>query len=341
MALIFCDSFDHYAAADYLSKWTLDGTQGLALTAAAGRNGTAAAVFTHGFAYLQKNFAAGMATVIVGMAAKTLSPTDTNNRLISFYDGSNLHVDLRTDATGHLVATRNGTTLGTGTKILATSVFYYIEMKVTIDDTAGVVVVKVDGVTDINLSSQDTRNAGNASVDAVRLNGGSVNQNATTWYIDDLYICDTSGSTNNDFLGDVRVEAILPNGDGTTSNLVGSDGNSVNNSLLVDEAAPNGDTDYVESSTVNDKDTYAYGNLTSTSGTVFGVQVLPYARKTDAGTRSIVSVARVSATEVDSATKTLSTSYQYLPDIRETKPGGGAWTISDVNSAEFGVKVTA
>jgi hypothetical protein len=68
--------------------------------------------------------------------------------------------------------------------------------------------------------------------------------------------------------------------------------------------------------------------------------LLPYAAKTNAGVRSIASVARLSGTEVDSSDKALSVSYAYLPDIRETKPGGGAWSISDVNSAEFGVKVT-
>jgi hypothetical protein len=44
---------------------------------------------------------------------------------------------------------------------------------------------------------------------------------------------------------------------------------------------------------------------------------------------------------VDSAVKTLTTDYIYLPDIRETKPGGGAWTITDVNNAEFGIKINA
>ena len=105
---------------------------------------------------------------------------------------------------------------------------------------------------------------------------------------------------------------------------------------------PNDDTEYVESSTAGHKDTYAYGNLATASGTVYAVQPVPYAKKNDAGpSRSIVSVARLSGTEEDSAVKTLSTSYAYFGDIRATKPGGGQWTIADVNSAEFGVKVNA
>jgi len=109
----------------------------------------------------------------------------------------------------------------------------------------------------------------------------------------------------------------------------------------VDETTPNDDTDYVESGTAGDKDTYTYTNLTPTAGTVYGVQILPYVRKTDAGARSIKSIARHSGTEVDGPEQVLGTSFVYARDIREAKPGGGAWSISDVNGAEFGVKVFA
>jgi hypothetical protein len=146
---------------------------------------------------------------------------------------------------------------------------------------------------------------------------------------------------NTDFLGDVRVQALLPTGNGNSSQLVGSDGNSTDNYLLVDEVPPNEDTDYVESATVNDKDTYVFGNLTPTTGTVFGVQIVAEARKTDAGVRSFKSVARLSATEADGPDTTLSTTYAFYMDKRDTKPGGGSWTITNVNDAEFGVKVTA
>jgi len=235
----------------------------------------------------------------------------------------------------------DGTVLGTGTTILTSGIWYFIELKATINDSTGSAAVKVNGVTEVTVSGVDTRNGGSAATAdrVIFFSNGSV---GGTFRLDDVYICDGTGSApTNDFLGDCRVQALFPNGDGNSSQLVGSDGNSVNNSLLVDETTPNGDTDYVEGANVGDKDTYAYGNLTPTSGTVYGVQPNLYARKTDAGTRSIASVARLSGTEVDSAAAALSTSYLYYRDIRETKPGGGAWSIADVNNAEFGVKVVA
>jgi len=211
----------------------------------------------------------------------------------------------------------------------------YIEVKVTINDSTGVAQVRLGEATEINLTSQDTRNGGNASVDLVRFY-----QTTNPSYVDDVVVMDSSGSAMNDLIGDIKVECLLPNGNGNSSQLAGSDGNSTDNYALVDEVPANADTDYVQSATVGQKDTYTYGNLATTAGTVHGVQVATYARKTDAGTRKIASVARLSTTEEDSAEFILSTSYQVLTDVRPTKPGGGAWTIADVNNAEFGVKVS-
>jgi len=221
--------------------------------------------------------------------------------------------------------------------LLPICTFHYIEIKVKIDNTTGTIDCHLDGVSEISGTGLDTQNTGNATANQVRLGVGA----GATWdcAYDDYYIADGTGGQT--FLGDVRVEALFPNGNGNSSQFVGSDSNSTDNYLLVDETTPNGDTDYVESSTVGNKDTYTYTDLTPGSGTVYAVQPIPYARKSDAGTRSIVSVARLSGTEADSSAETLSTTYQYLPDIRETKPGGGSWTVADVNNSEFGPKVNA
>jgi hypothetical protein len=343
MALRFIDGWDHYATAQLAQKWTSAGTSGGApAVVGAGRlGGSRLQLQSNGSLIKVLN---AQATWIVGAALTSSdfgSPGTNPGGLFGFFDGGTLHVDLRFNGT-FLQATRNGTVLATGTIPLSLNTWYYIEMKVIIDDVNGVAIVKVNGVTDINFSG-DTRNAANASADRLRLYaaGASSGGAQSTWFFDDLYLCDgTGGSPTNSFLGDVRVEALFPNGNGNSSQFDGSDGNSTDNYLLVDEATPNSDTDYVESPDVGDKDTYAMTNLTPTAGTVFGVQPLPYAAKTDAGTRSIVSVARLAGTEVDSSDKALSVGYSYYPDIRETKPGGGAWSISDVNSAEFGAKVS-
>lgn len=336
--LRFCDSFDHYTTV--LEKWTTQGES--TISAGNGRFGAALAWDEWGGDFVTKTLDA-QATWIIGMAIKfsVLPSAGQDAQVFRLLDGGTLQTDVRLRSTGKLYITRNGTQLGSdGATTLLVNTFYYLEFKCTINDTTGVAVLKVNGVTELNLSSQDTKNTANATADAIALGGSIGSSNFGTIYIDDVYVCDATGSApTNDFLGDVRIETILPSGNGNSSQMDGSDGNSIDNYLLVDEAAPNSDTDYVESDVVGDKDTYVYGNVTPASGTVYGVQILPFAKKSDAGTRTFKSVARLSGTEADGPDTALTTSYQYHSDIRETKPGGGAWSISDVNSAEFGEKV--
>jgi hypothetical protein len=346
MALRFIDSFDHYAIGEMFLKWSAAVSGTGSISAGNGRWGTSCYRCASGSQNQGvRKVLDAQPTWIVGAAFK-IGTGAAQNYFYRLLDGATVHVELRWDTGGHVFITRAGTTLATGTTILSVGVWYYIELLCTIGDVnpavpQGAYEVRINGATELVSTNADTRNAGNSSAD--RIDVGTISGTNSQLDIDDVYICDGTGSSpSNTFLGDVRVEALYPNGNGNSSVLVGSDTNSTDNYLLVDESTTTGaTTDYVESSTVGDKDTYAYTNPSSASGTVYGVQILPYAAKTDAGVRSIVSVARLSTTEVDSSAKTLSATATYYPDIRETKPGGGAWSISDVSNAEFGVKINA
>lgn len=337
MSLLYIDGWDVDTAVAPPDRWTGGGTQ--TSIVGGGRTGNRLSLANLSLARSVQHAFAATDVVIVGIAI--LRESNLNAAvMVALTESGTTHVDLRMTATGQVTLTRNGTVLGTSTFVAAAGVWAYYEIKVLISDTVGTVELRVNGSStpDISLTGLDTRNGGTGVVNSITLSdpGGS----GTSF--DDLYICDDAGSApNNDFLGDVKVETLRPSGNGNSSQLVGSDGNSTDNYLLVDETTPDSDTTYVESATVGDKDTYAYGDLATTTGTVYGVQLSPSVRKTDAGLRSVCSVARLSGTETDSADKVLSTTYQHMTDMRETKPGGGAWTISDVNSAEFGIKVTA
>lgn len=336
MALLFCDSFDHYTT--LTDKWT-NNVGGNISIGSFGRNSTSGVRLTNTNAFVRKTISS-LTTWGFGFGFRFATISDFNPIATLSNSGSAIF-EVGVTPAGKVYVSRSGTTISTGNTIMSANLFYFIECKVTLNGSTGTVLTKINGITDLNLSSQNT---GGTTADTFGLGQriGGNNAFLNNWDWDDVYVIDTTGSApNNDLLGDVRIQALFPNGNGNTSNLVGSDSNSTDNYLLVDESAPNSDTDYVESSNVGDKDTYTMGNLTPTTGTVYGLQILPFAKKTDAGTRSIKSITRLSGTEEDSADKTLSTDYGYLPDIRETKPGGGAWSISDVNSAEIGIKVSA
>ena len=342
MTLLKAESWIGVGATQTNRKWSQVGANPTVQTGRWGSGSRAMQTGNTGWGYAVAN----LTTTIQGAAFKN---TGGFNTLCLFWgwDSATAQWCLINNTSGNLVAKRGGntgTTLGTSSLAMLTNQSYYIECKVTVHDSTGVFVVKVNGDTWLNLTSQDTQNTANTFVNQIGFGADPATQTGMQQHVEDMYICDTAGSSpTNDFLGDVRVQGLLPDANGNTSNLVGQDANSTDNYLNVDEDAPGADDDttYNESSTVNDKDTYNYPALTPTTGTVYGVQISPLARKTDAGVRSIASIARLSGTEVDSSNKALSATYIYLPDVRETKPGGGAWSISDVNSAEFGVKVTA
>lgn len=339
MALQFLDSFDHYATGDVTEKWNafvgVLGTQ--AISAGAGRRGSNAWLGDANRGLVKA--VPAHATMIVGRALAMGGVTFSANAITEFREAGTAHLIVRLNTDFSISVLRGpGTVLGTSAAgVVTTSGYCYLECKAVIHDTTGSYEVRVNGVNVLAGSGVDTRNGGNGVVTSVAL---MAVRSGELW--DDVYICDGSGSTNNDFLGDNRVDCYFPNGNGNSSQLVGSDGNSVDNYLLVDESAPNDDTDYVQSATATEKDTYSFPNMAHTPATISGVQILMNAKKDDSGSRSLASVIRSGGADTDGATQALSTSYAYYMQISETDPNTtAAWTQSGFDAAEFGVKVAA
>jgi hypothetical protein len=218
--------------------------------------------------------------------------------------------------------------------------WYYIEIKVVIHDTAGSVELRINGATVASASGVDTRNGGTGVVNGFQFGAGhGGSSQRTNANFCDLYVCDGSGAINNSFLGDCKVECLFPNGAGAETQWTPSAGSNYQN---VDETPPNDDTDYNKSNTVDQVDTYAMTDLASTTGLIYGVQYLDYVRKDNAGSRHIAPVARIGGTDYAGADASLGDSYVYTREIHELSPAtAAAFTISEVNAMEFGLKVTA
>jgi len=342
MALLFLDGFDHYATADVTKKWTSQSNT--TIDASNGRrSGGALAGNIGASSNVIKTLSSASASFVVGAAIKLGAAVTLAIDLFRLFDAGTLQCGVKINPDLTLSVHRNNTVLTSGTSVTSLSVgtWAYIEFKVTIADSigAGSCKVRINGVDVITVAtSQDTKNSSNASANQVSIGGGSGGGAAGT-LIDDFYICDQSGGSNNDFLGDCRIDTLFPNADGSNSDFTPSTGST--HYTLVDEATPN-TSDYVESSTVSHKDTWAFQNLSAITGTIYGVQVCSAALKDDAGARSIANTVKSSATNADGATQALSTSQVYYMDVWATDPNtAAAWTESAVNSAEFGVKVAA
>jgi len=339
MANRFIEGFDYLVTADLPKRFGIV-VASTAISAGNGRNGTASLRATNTQQGVSVTFDL-QATWIVGMSFKISALPSNDEAIVGFDDASGArHVTFGITPTGALVAKRgsiSGTTLGTGSTPLVAGTTYYLEFKVTISDTVGVAITKINGSTDINLSSQDTKNAGtSASASMVTLLTGS--NEAKTVDIDDLYINDGSGGVDDDFWGDGRVIAKTVDGAGNSAQFTPSAGSNWQN---VDDAAPNGDTDYNESSTVNHIDSMTTAAI-GVTGTVKGVGVSVYARKTDAGVGTLAPLWRISGTDYAGTGVPLSTDYLYVTQLYRVSPAtAAAWTVSELDGAELGYKRTA
>lgn len=231
------------------------------------------------------------------------------------------------------VTTGAGTVIATGTTTLAANTWYYIELKLTVNGASGACALQLNGVSEI---ATTTGNFGSTNPGFLQLphpqSNGSV-------FFDDLYVCDTTGSRNNDFLGNCHIETLFPNGDGTHTDWSPNSGTT--HYTQVDDASgtyPDGDTSYVSDATSGDRDTYTVPSLQTLAPSIFGVQTSMYARKDDAPARSIARVIRQGGVDYDGTSKALTNSYADYRQIDETDPTGAAWTIANVNGDEFGVK---
>lgn len=363
MSIIFMDSFD-----DGLSgaKWTFVGTA----TAIGGtpRTGTAAAnlssgfgsnpegaslhmsaaladqhtTFIIGFGLRQQNFPVSNAAFMQIDAAVTPSTTVR----FSFRRENDGSISVWSGGTGTLNGFPSGITNG-GTiiaqsdpNVIRFGQYYHIETKLVAGAVAGTIEVRVNGTTVASF----TGNTGTATFKTVIL--GTVNDvdsNAAGVFIDDFVLMNGAGATNNDFIGDSRVQNFLPNGNGNYSELIGQDADSIDNYLNVDEAAPDSGTTYNGGATSGDQDSYAFPNLPTNIDTVRGVAQRAFAANSDATDRNARHFVRIAGTDYNSAEFTLpDTPYVHYEIIYNVSPATAvAFTPAEFDGAEWGFEVRA
>lgn len=283
-------------------------------------------------------------TLIAGGAYR--AGTGSFGTILIFYgDTSTVHITIYALSDGTIQAFRGsqaGTLLGaTAPGVFKyDSVYQYIEVKVTLSDTVGEVTIRRDETVVLNLTGIDTKNAGTGAV----LTGVAFLSITTLGRLDDLYLCNGAGAVNNDFLGVVTVEALLPDGNGNSSQMTNSAGNSTNNYTYVDDALPTPDgANYVDGASGGVKDTYSFADSAQpVANSVKAVVVYAYAWKTDAGARGIDTVARSGGSELtETPVNPLQNGVaKLLWGVHETRPGGTDWSVADYNAAEFGIVTT-
>lgn len=339
MAILFTDGFDSYGVTtgtNLLTRWPVSALQ----------NNFSSSITPYGYgqsyynnsstSYSQVTFTAS-SSFTVGMAVylNTLNnATVISYPLIEMFSGATSMILMSIFNDGNIQVWRGGAgsvLVSSSGANLKAQTWYYIELSVFISDTLGTVSVNVDGKNIINQSNLDTRNGTPTTVDTFR----PQSNNNCTPYIDDLYISDSTTP-----LGPQRIYTLRPNAD--TVQKQWSPLSGVNNYAMVNETITDGNTSYVQASTVGDFDLYDIADYPTATATIKAVTQLVWARKTDATVRTMNLTTKSGTTTTDSTAVTLATSFSGYNKIYETDPNTGvAWTVSGVNALQIGQKVAS
>lgn len=354
MALLYVDSFDHYDTAALAYKgWTAGGS-GAVISSGNGRNSTDSLRLvsgSNGQCYVNRTLSPSGTTCILGFGYRRTGTFSASVPLVAIMDGSVPQVIIVETSSGTLAAYRSngsqttvtpasGTLLGASAAVIAGSTYYFIEIKVVIHNSTGTVDIKVDGSSVLSLSGQDTQATSNTQWAGLRFgNDYAMGAFSATREYDDLHIADGSGGSNNDFLGDHRIVAkVASSGNGTNTDWSPSTGSD--HGALVDENPPN-TSDYNQSGTAGQRDTYNFAAV-GVSGTVKAVQTVNLLKADVAGVRYVGDSIRISSSNYDSSGTVVGSDWVYRCELHPTSPATAtAWTTSEIDGAEFGVKVTA
>jgi hypothetical protein len=241
---------------DYHTQWTSTNFAAPGSAAVGRRSGYGMRISTTISAYAEYDIESEYSSLIVGFAIKPPTGGTPNGAFMQFRDSSDT-VQFVVDLTA---AGRVRVKSATGGSVLAESsdaaisfdVYQYFEIKCTIDSSSGTVQVRVDGADVIPATgSLNTQQAGSGG--AQKLLWHSWSNGVNTDY-DDLYLCDTSGASFNDFLGDIKVDPVFPDADGNYSQFTPSTG--TDHYDVIDDVGPGGLTEYNEAATVGYRDSF-------------------------------------------------------------------------------------
>jgi hypothetical protein len=276
-------------------------------------------------------------TYTAGFAFKV---TALQNRVIArwYSDDGTAHCGLDMTSAGNLEFMRSSTIVEVTTNTpIQTGQWYYIEFQVLIDDTVGTYEVKVDGVTELSGTGVDTKAGAEDNVVGFSLIGATFSD---TQY-DDFYLLDSTGLTNNDFLGDSQVETLFPDADGFTNDFTPLSG-LTNYEMVDDGYTPDIGTTYVSSSTVNHIDLYTFTDLELALNDIYAVEAVGMCWMAEVGPRTLRMMTRVSSTNYEGDIVGCPIEYNCINHLWETNPNtAAAWTESDINAAEFGITIEA
>jgi hypothetical protein len=220
--------------------------------------------------------------------------------------------------------------------VITAETHQHIEFKATVGNT-GSIEVRVNGVTVINEASVDLLYyEANPTVAQFGMSRATSGDGSGT-YIDDLIMWDTTGSGNNDFIGDKRVFTLFP--DGNTAQADFSVVGAASGYEAIDEADPDDDTTYIYEDTTGSpapSSEFTLDDLPAGAANIVAVIPVVRAQKDEAGDANLTVGLVSGASEVNGADNPMTTEWTYRADVFETDPAtGAAWTPTAVDAVQL------
>ena len=350
MALLFIDGFDHYdpqALDDYGHPWLARGKAAYLSPQATREQGRRPSSFAlrlpegSGGGYV-KNLDATKTSLIVGASIRVVAyeNTYTEPLLLGVRDANAqvAHlVKIGEDGRLKLYRWQYGyeQLITTSVSTAAARGWHYVELQVTQGTSNGVLSVRLNGVLAIQMNAQDTIQGGGQLLTAFL--GAIPGQSCPlTLDVDDFYIADTSGTINNTFLGDVRVDTLQAIGAGSLNQWTVTPPGTNAWEAVSDED----ETTSISAPSAGLRQSFDVAPLpVMSTPAVFGVQLTMLARKTDAGLGKLKGLVVSGAQTLASPEVILQEQQAWQCALFERNPNGNVqWTEAAFNAAEFGVE---
>ena len=211
--------------------------------------------------------------------------------------------------------------------VIVIDTWHHIEVQGDLN-AAGQGIVTVDGLEVLNVSA-DFVDATTDFCSPVFYGDLGVNS-----FDDIVYQNDVSALPT--LLGEHKIHTLLPNADTAQADWTGA-------FTDIDDpfGASDGDTTVISTETLNNKSEFALENLSESPTTIYAVQSVIEARKTDAGTKGVTHHIDSNGTEETGTEFAAAETYGIHQQLHPLNPDGAvAWTETTVNALLVGVEIT-
>jgi hypothetical protein len=291
-----------------------------------------------------------LTTLLIGLRLFSPGFPATSQIICTWYDvtANAAQVTLRVFNDGSFrffLGTGTGTPLGSFSAVglFNVSSWLYLEAKVTISATVGVVELRVNGNTTpvITASSLNTKSTANTFANAFQMTGIVANTNFDDWYMLDM----TGASPLNTYLGNIRAVYDAPNANsaaGSHNQWTPTNPTNVNFSNV--SSIPAVTTKFNSDATVGDIDFYAFPAVSFSPASILFLNEWMQLDLDSAGARTIAAGVRSGGSDTFDTAQPITppngTPFGLFNEPWTVDPNtSAAWGVTAAGNVELGVKV--